>query len=81
MFIKPDNTFMFIQILLLSMHKYKVMLRLRPENSNSTVSERVFIFDESEFVAVTAYQNSQITQLKIQNNPFAKAFRDAHNPS
>ncbi len=28
------------------------------------------------FVAVTAYQNDQVTQLKIDYNPFAKAFRD-----
>ena len=31
---------------------------------------------DTEFVAVTAYQNSKITQLKIDNNPFAKGFRD-----
>ena len=34
-------------------------------------------FPETTFIAVTAYQNDKITQLKIQNNPFAKAFRDA----
>ena len=28
---------------------------------------------------VTAYQNEQITRLKIDNNPFAKGFRDLHN--
>ncbi|XP_052249556.1 T-box transcription factor TBX10-like [Dreissena polymorpha] len=67
-------------ILLLSMHKYKVVIRVKPE-APTTEPERVFVFEESAFVAVTAYQNSQITQLKIQNNPFAKAFRDAHNPS
>lgn len=32
-------------------------------------------FPISEFIAVTAYQNSAITQLKIANNPFAKGFR------
>ncbi|KAK6042430.1 T-box, partial [Cooperia oncophora] len=31
---------------------------------------------ETEFIAVTAYQNSTITQLKIEHNPFAKGFRD-----
>jgi hypothetical protein len=25
---------------------------------------------------VTAYQNDRVTQLKIDNNPFAKGFRD-----
>ncbi|XP_022091671.1 brachyury protein-like [Acanthaster planci] len=36
-----------------------------------------FEFRETSFIAVTAYHSEQITQLKIQNNPFAKAFRDA----
>ncbi|VDN31489.1 unnamed protein product [Cylicostephanus goldi] len=31
---------------------------------------------QTEFVAVTAYQNNTITQLKIEHNPFAKGFRD-----
>ncbi|CAF4598323.1 unnamed protein product, partial [Rotaria magnacalcarata] len=35
-----------------------------------------FIFDETSFIAVTAYQNDQITKLKINNNPFAKGFRE-----
>jgi len=34
------------------------------------------VFKETEFIAVTAYQNEKITQLKIDNNPFAKGFRD-----
>ena len=29
-----------------------------------------------KFIAVTAYQNDKITQLKIDNNPFAKGYRD-----
>ena len=41
---------------------------------------------DTEFMAVTAYQNTKITQLKIENNPFAKGFRDRedagfHHPS
>jgi hypothetical protein len=28
------------------------------------------------FIAVTAYQNDHIIQLKIQHNPFAKGFRE-----
>lgn len=35
-----------------------------------------FTFPQTEFFAVTAYQNIQITQLKIDYNPFAKGFRD-----
>ncbi|KAF6717837.1 T-box transcription factor TBX22 [Oryzias melastigma] len=35
-----------------------------------------FSFLETEFTTVTAYQNQQITKLKIDRNPFAKGFRD-----
>lgn len=49
-------------------------------NSNINNSEyqnyRTFIFSETKFIAVTAYQNHRITQLKIASNPFAKGFRD-----
>lgn len=37
---------------------------------------RTIIFQETKFIAVTAYQNHRITQLKIASNPFAKGFRD-----
>lgn len=33
------------------------------------------VFPETEFIAVTAYQNEWITQLKIDQNPFARGFR------
>lgn len=39
-------------------------------------SFRTIIFQETKFIAVTAYQNHRITQLKIASNPFAKGFRD-----
>jgi hypothetical protein len=49
-------------------------------NNNNTSNEyqnyRTFIFSETKFIAVTAYQNHRITQLKIASNPFAKGFRD-----
>lgn len=31
-----------------------------------------YIFSETGFTTVTAYQNQQITKLKIERNPFAK---------
>nr|XP_029735174.1 T-box transcription factor TBX1-A [Aedes albopictus] len=37
---------------------------------------RTFVFPETSFTAVTAYQNQRVTQLKIVSNPFAKGFRD-----
>ncbi|XP_055955125.1 T-box transcription factor TBX22 [Patella vulgata] len=33
------------------------------------------IFPQTSFISVTAYQNQNITQLKIARNPFAKGFR------
>ena len=36
-----------------------------------------FIFRETQFITVTAYQNQQITRLKIDRNPFAKGFRNS----
>uniref|UniRef100_A0A3Q0SC31 T-box transcription factor 6 n=1 Tax=Amphilophus citrinellus TaxID=61819 RepID=A0A3Q0SC31_AMPCI len=35
-----------------------------------------FVFPETQFITVTAYQNSKITELKINSNPFAKGFRE-----
>ena len=62
------------------MHKYMVVIKIRQEGSNFSYPEMEFVFHESAFFAVTAYQNNKITQLKIQNNPFAKAFREAQSP-
>ncbi|XP_033640883.1 T-box protein 1-like [Asterias rubens] len=36
-------------------------------------------FPETQFIGVTAYQNTDITQLKIDHNPFAKGFRDNYD--
>ncbi len=44
--------------------------------SNEFQSFLTIIFQETKFIAVTAYQNHRITQLKIASNPFAKGFRD-----
>ena len=33
----------------------------------------------SQFIAVTAYQNEDVTKLKIRFNPFAKAFLDTRD--
>lgn len=63
------------------MHKYMVVIIVKKEGQHFSSSEMKFEFHESAFFAVTAYQNNKITQLKIQNNPFAKAFREAQSPS
>ena len=60
--------------LLNSFHRYLTRVHIAPDNDNAKV--RTFAFVETEFIAVTAYQNTAVTQLKIDNNPYAKGFRD-----
>ncbi|XP_076323325.1 T-box protein 12-like isoform X2 [Tachypleus tridentatus] len=73
-------------IVLNSMHKYQPrihIVKLENDSFNFSVSDldsqafRTFIFPETIFTAVTAYQNQLITKLKIDSNPFAKGFRDS----
>ena len=71
------------QALLHSMHKYFLRLVIEEERKTPPGEERLpaktvlqLDFPETTFIAVTAYQNEEVTQLKITNNPFAKAFRD-----
>ncbi|XP_008553988.1 optomotor-blind protein isoform X3 [Microplitis demolitor] len=62
-----------------SMHKYQPRFHLVRANDVLKLpcsTFRTYVFKETEFIAVTAYQNEKITQLKIDNNPFAKGFRD-----
>lgn len=66
-------------IILNSMHKYQPRLHIVKANDLEGLQKtnfNTFKFEETKFIAVTAYQNEQITQLKINNNPFAKGFRD-----
>ncbi|XP_021349894.1 T-box transcription factor TBX6-like isoform X1 [Mizuhopecten yessoensis] len=66
-------------IILNSMHKYQSRIHVVQANDIFTMrwnSFNTYAFEETTFIAVTAYQNEQITQLKIDNNPFAKGFRD-----
>eukprot|EP00731_Ephydatia_muelleri_P022543 Em0015g126a len=65
-------------IIVSSMHNYQPRLHLVESADISNLSwERfnTFVFPETQFITVTAYQNDKITQLKIDNNPFAKGFR------
>ncbi|RUS88194.1 hypothetical protein EGW08_004026 [Elysia chlorotica] len=74
-------------ILLHSMHKYRIVTTFTqidsgksPDNQHTGLRNPSlsFHFPETDFIAVTAYQNEAVTQMKIHNNPFAKAFRDAN---
>jgi len=79
---ESDNTG---QVILNSMHKFqpRVYLVKRREGETGPVQDiekekyRTFVFPETQFTAVTAYQNQLITKLKIESNPFAKGFRDS----
>ncbi|XP_017776791.1 PREDICTED: T-box transcription factor TBX1-A [Nicrophorus vespilloides] len=68
-------------IILNSMHRYQPRFHvvfLPPKNCQEETDNnfKTFVFTETAFTAVTAYQNHRITQLKIASNPFAKGFRD-----
>ncbi|XP_056458825.1 T-box transcription factor TBX3 [Gadus chalcogrammus] len=65
-----------------SMHKYQPRFHVVKANDIQKLPYSTFktcIFSETEFIAVTAYQNDKVTQLKIDNNPFAKGFRETGN--
>ncbi|KAH9361962.1 hypothetical protein HPB48_003629 [Haemaphysalis longicornis] len=73
-------------IVLNSMHKYQPRIHLVkrrhnapnvPVNDLEAEQFRTYVFPETVFTAVTAYQNQLITKLKIDSNPFAKGFRDS----
>ncbi|XP_056626646.1 T-box transcription factor TBX21 [Triplophysa dalaica] len=72
-------------IVLQSLHKYQPRLHIvevkedGTEDPFLTSKAQTFVFPETQFIAVTAYQNADITQLKIDHNPFAKGFRDNYD--
>ncbi|XP_039568302.1 T-box transcription factor TBX10 [Passer montanus] len=69
-------------IILNSMHRYQPRFHVvfvdprRDSERFAHQNFKSFSFPETQFMAVTAYQNHRITQLKIASNPFAKGFRD-----
>ncbi|KAM9425387.1 T-box transcription factor TBX21 [Pholidichthys leucotaenia] len=72
-------------IVLQSLHKYQPRLHIVEVKEDGTEDPflsskaQTLVFPETQFIAVTAYQNADITQLKIDHNPFAKGFRDNYN--
>merc|ERR1719410_261991 len=70
----------FVSTILNSMHKYQPRVHVVKASDILRLpysAFRTYVFKETEFIAVTAYQNEKITQLKIDNNPFAKGFRES----
>ncbi|KAJ6658225.1 hypothetical protein lerEdw1_001492 [Lerista edwardsae] len=74
-------------IVLQSLHKYQPRLHVTEakegegDEVHPSLCTQTFTFPETQFIAVTAYQNADITQLKIDHNPFAKGFRDNFDSS
>ncbi|XP_068440051.1 T-box transcription factor TBX21 [Clinocottus analis] len=72
-------------VVLQSLHKYQPRLHIvevkedGSEDAYLSSKAQTFVFPETQFIAVTAYQNADITQLKIDHNPFAKGFRDNYD--
>ncbi|XP_030638535.1 T-box transcription factor TBX19 [Chanos chanos] len=68
------------QIMLNSLHKYEPQIHIVRVGGNHRMVTNIS-FTDTQFIAVTAYQNEEITALKIKYNPFAKAFLDAKERS
>ncbi|KAJ8322221.1 hypothetical protein KUTeg_000692 [Tegillarca granosa] len=69
-------------IVLNSMHKYQPRIHVIEVGSCGPSDQKTLhthAFPETQFISVTAYQNTDITQLKIDHNPFAKGFRDTYD--
>ncbi|XP_022258030.1 putative T-box protein 7 [Limulus polyphemus] len=69
-------------VILTSHHRYQPRVNIVESTPDGTTIPSTLMshyFPETQFIAVTAYQNTDITQLKIDHNPFAKGFRDCFN--
>ncbi|KAM3592117.1 uncharacterized protein V6R79_012781 [Siganus canaliculatus] len=65
-------------IILHSLHRYQP--RIHVIEARDVLrwggGQHSFVFPETQFITVTAYQNNKITEMKINSNPFAKGFRE-----
>ena len=72
-------------IILNSKHKYQSRIHVVKASDESQLStyqgsqdcssSSTRVFEETQFIAVTAYQHQQMRQLKIEYNPFAKGYQ------
>ncbi|CAG0916975.1 unnamed protein product [Notodromas monacha] len=69
------------QIVLNSLQKYEPRLHIVEVNSGDQRCISSHPLPDTQFIAVTAYQNEEVTALKIKHNPFAKAFLDTKERS
>lgn len=67
------------QVMLLNtMRRYFPRIHILESPDGTSFDHRLrkeFCFAETDFIAVSAYRNKQITKLKIDANPFASAYR------
>ncbi|XP_066434011.1 T-box-containing protein TBX6L-like [Eleutherodactylus coqui] len=65
------------QIVLQSMHRYYLRLHIINMSNNGPHARPAssISFPETSFIAVTSYQNSRLSLLKIEENPFAKGIK------
>ena len=64
-----------------SLHKFEPRLHIIKVEANSDLNRiiKTVNLPLTQFMAVTAYQNEEVTHLKIDHNPFAKAFKDSRD--
>ncbi|CAK8680257.1 unnamed protein product [Clavelina lepadiformis] len=70
----PDKGKFFVN----SLHRYQPRIHVvRTDDVSNIYLQPMssFSFQQTEFMTVTAYQNQEVTKLKVQNNPFARGFR------
>ncbi|XP_076817963.1 uncharacterized protein LOC143463379 [Clavelina lepadiformis] len=66
------------KFLIHSMHRYQPRIHVVRSDDVSTLHlqpRSTFSFPQTMFITVTAYQNQEVTKLKVDNNPFARGFR------
>lgn len=71
------KTSIFLQVLLHTMNKYMLKVLIIP--SEKAMEVTTIPLPLTTFIAVSAYQSMAVTQMKIDNNPFAKAFKYQDN--
>lgn len=68
-------------VVMASMHKYQPRIHVVEASDLRNIFDYapkvVVDFAETQFIAVTAYQNDKMTKMKIDHNPFAKGFRES----
>uniref|UniRef100_A0A3P8VXC4 MAX dimerization protein MGA n=1 Tax=Cynoglossus semilaevis TaxID=244447 RepID=A0A3P8VXC4_CYNSE len=80
--LKLTNSISEGNIFLHPMHRYLPRLHIIPTDKATKdikltgPSVVTFTFTQTEFMAVTAYQNSKFAQLKVDYNPFAKGLKE-----